>query len=159
MLNRLHRILPGIRDFVVYMGMPILLLMFMHFNIEVAKQTKATNSIVASQTKILNAIRAATDDNKLTAEQKSNLIICMLQVPVEQRSDDVLQGCRKQAETTLVASASGNTSQNQSSSVGTNPSSQPTPATTTTQPNNSQPPESPQPTVLQRILDFINPFN
>jgi hypothetical protein len=55
----------------------------------------STNQIVKSQTEILNAIKKVTDDTRLTAEQQTTIIICMLQVPQQLRTTDVERSCRK----------------------------------------------------------------
>lgn len=75
-----------------------LILMFINFNAKVVEQTKTTQNIVKSQNQILDAIKQLALDNKITSEQKANLIICMLQVPVAQRTTDTVENCRKQVE-------------------------------------------------------------
>ncbi len=92
--------MAGILDMAKAVGLPILVIMFINFNTKVAEQTKNTRDIVKSQNQILEAIKQQAIDNKLTSEQKTNIIICMLQVPVNERTPDVLVNCRKNAEGT-----------------------------------------------------------
>lgn len=123
----------------------ILVLMFIGFNKEVAKQTAVTqkiaentNKVVNSQGDILNAIKKVTEDTHTTAADQTSIIICMLQVPVYQRTIDLQSQCRK----AVAASISGSGSQTAQNSIGTSnqktTSPQPTPATTSTQANTSQ---------------------
>lgn len=69
----------------------MLVLMFVNFNVKFA-------NIVRSQNDILEAIKRQTVDNKLTSEEKTSTIICMLQVPISERTTNVLNSCRKQAQ-------------------------------------------------------------
>jgi hypothetical protein len=128
--------LSMIKEVVVYLGIPLLIFMFMHYNIEVGKQTTATQDIVKSQGRILNAIQNATLDNRLNSDQKTNLIICMLQVPIAQRNTDVLTSCRNQAantsEPTVLTPTPTSTSQpnTQAAPVTQNTSQNPTSTST-----------------------------
>ncbi len=112
----------------------VLLMMFINFNKQVAENTKAarettmnTNKIVKNQDETLKAIKQLAADTKITAEQKTNIIICMLKVPVELRTTDTLKSCRSQAE-----SAPPPPSLNSSSNTLQNSTSQTTKTNTTT---------------------------
>lgn len=128
---------------------------------ENTSQTKATadstNRIVQSQNDILNAIKQLATDTKITSEEKTSIIICMLQVPVAERTPDIEAGCRDKAQ--AQSSTTPITSQNVSQ--------KPTPQTNNPagntrdggQPQNPEPPEPPEPPgppVDEGILpDFI----
>lgn len=58
-----------------------------------------TETIVAKQDETLQAIKQTAIDNKLLSDEKTNIIICMLQVPVAERTTDTVTNCRKQVET------------------------------------------------------------
>ena len=59
--------------------------------------TSDIKNILTSQTGLLLAINQVAIDNKLTSDQKTNTIICMLQVEVEKRTQDVLSDCREKS--------------------------------------------------------------
>lgn len=69
---------------------------------ENTRQAKATatstNNIVQSQNDILNAIKQLATDTKITSDEKTSIIICMLQVPVSERTTDVETNCRRKAQ-------------------------------------------------------------
>lgn len=71
------------------------------------KTTQNTNDIVHGQTDILNAIKKLANDTKLDSNEKTNIIICMLQVPVAMRTNDLQNQCRKQVESQLTNQISG----------------------------------------------------
>ncbi len=80
-----------------------------------SKDTKAiaenTNSIVNGQDDILRAIAKGTNQGNITAQQQTSIIICMLQVPIAERTTNLLEKCRKDVEQknpTLSQSAAGN---------------------------------------------------
>lgn len=83
---------------VIGVGVVVMLVMFINLNSAVAKNTASTNHIVKSQAEILDAIKKLAVDTKLNNEQKTTTIICMLQVPIEKRTTDVLKSCRENAE-------------------------------------------------------------
>lgn len=114
----------------------VLLLMFINFNAQIAKQTEKTNELAAStndvvkgQADILQAIRQVTEDTRITASQQTAIIICMLQVPIEQRTKDLQSQCRSRAvdeahDNTLSSSkSSGHTIH---SSLNSTPKAKPT---------------------------------
>lgn len=70
--------------------------------------TMSTNRVVKGQTDILNAIKQLASDNKVDSNEKTNIIICMLQVPVAQRTTDLQQQCRQQVESEDATAAKGN---------------------------------------------------
>lgn len=61
----------------------------------VAETASNTKAIVSKQDETLRAIQKVAEDNRLISDQKTNIIICMLQVPVDQRTTDTLNDCRK----------------------------------------------------------------
>lgn len=131
-------------------GLLVLIVMFVNFNLKLADSVQAarttansTNKIVKSQNDILNAIKKLAEDNKRTSEQKTDIIICMLQVPVNQRTTNTVEGCRKQVDegtfpsSAANSSASGNTS-NKASNQPDNQSSNGSSNNSTTPSNSSQ---------------------
>lgn len=70
--------------------------------------TMNTNRVVKGQTDILNAIKQLASDNKTDSNEKTNIIICMLQVPVAMRTTDLQEQCRKQVEAQLQAANPSN---------------------------------------------------
>lgn len=101
--------------FFLLVGVWILVMLLIKFNTRVAdsansakEAANATRQIVAKQDETLNAIRTLALDNKLLSEQKTNIIICMLQVPISERTTDTVTNCRKQAESSTPPSQSAN---------------------------------------------------
>jgi hypothetical protein len=146
-----RHIFPAL-DVLKFLGIIILLFMFIRFNAAVAnnaKQTRATadqtNRIVKSQNEILDAIKQLALDNKITSEQKANLIICMLQVPVDQRTTDTLAQCRRDAEPTAS-----------NSTPSAAPSPAPTPSPTPTPSQQPNPSPNPSPSLIQQTGQFIS---
>jgi hypothetical protein len=150
------RYLTILKELVVYLGIPVLVFMAIHYNTKLG-------DVVAGQSSILQAIQKVTTDTNLTAQQQTDTIICMLQVPISQRTTDTKNQCRDNATSATIGSASqtpgsvSNKAQTPASS-----SSKPTSATPSPQPNNSPT----QPSTLQRIgntldrvTDKLNPFN
>lgn len=83
----------------VFVLLGLLLLVQGYQNATAARQnTEATRNLVARQDDILRAIAKSTEDGNATAKQQTAIIICMLQVPISQRSTDLLNNCRKQVE-------------------------------------------------------------
>lgn len=106
----------------------------------------STNQIVKSQTEILNAIKKVTDDTRLTAEQQTTIIICMLQVPQGLRTTDVEQGCRESITTGASGTSQHSTQATSNTSAGPgaksltdSSSSKGNPKSNGKQPNNPQP--------------------
>lgn len=122
--------------------------------VEIAKaNTTDIKNILASQTDLLNAIRQVTIDNNLTAKQQTDIIICMLQVPVEQRTTDLKENCRKQVEanqaTTGGSPASdGGDALQSDGNRGSSPNN--TSPGTPRQPENPQPPA--EPNMVERAI-------
>lgn len=98
------------------------------------KTTQNTNDIVHGQTDILNAIKKLANDTKLDSNEKTNIIICMLQVPVSQRTNDLQAQCRKQVESQLTNQVTG-PSFSGDSSTPTSVSPPRTPTSSATKPN------------------------
>lgn len=120
--------------------------------------TQNTNNIVKGQTDILNAIKKLANDTKLDSNEKTNIIICMLQVPVAQRTTDLQEKCRKQVEDQLnsqiinstpvvskIALPSPQVSSQKSLPVSSANTAPNVPATQ---------PDNPQPSVIQRITNI-----
>lgn len=88
--------------------------------VQLAKDnTMDIKRIVEGQSDLLIAIKQVAEDNQLISEQKTNIIICMLQVPVNERTTDTVTNCRKKVET--QPSPAQITSQPSSSSSQTPP--------------------------------------
>lgn len=166
------KIIP-ILEVVKFLLILVLLLMFISFNRQSAEQAADTKTIAASTNKvvkgqgdILAAIKAVTDDTRITAVQQTAIIICMLQVPIESRTTDLQTQCRDQA-TASDASSGGETSRSSVENSSAS-SSKSTPNTTPPQSNSSQSdnftpvvPEAPQPTgfldlVLNPLKNIVN---
>lgn len=141
--------MAGMLEIAKAMGLLVLVIMFINFNTKVAEQTKNTRDIVKSQNQILEAIKQQAIDNKLTSEQKTSIIICMLQVPISQRTTDILNNCRSQAES--GGSGIGDTP---APNPVLEPQAQTIPSQTNTQtqqPTN----QTPQPGLVQRVTDTV----
>jgi hypothetical protein len=154
--NRLLQILDIIRFVLVL----FLIAMFVNFNAKIANQTAQTqiaanntSTLVKSQARILDAIKAVTDDTHTTAAQQTAIIICMLQVPVDQRTTDLQQQCRSQVSAVSADNGAG-TGQNSSDKTFQTPSSQPTPSNGSGQSDTSQTP-SPNPKPLNCKVDVL----
>lgn len=100
-MPKIH-LLP-VLTFIKYLIGFALLLMFINFNSRIADQTKgtnelalSTNKVVKGQDDILKAIRQVTEDTRITADQQTAIIICMLQVPIENRTTNLQASCRRQ---------------------------------------------------------------
>lgn len=87
---------------------------------------KNTEVIVSKQDETLDAIKNLAIDNRLSSDQKTNIIICMLQVPVSQRTTDTEQDCRSRAQASTPApqnsltTSQNSTSQTQNKNNNTN---------------------------------------
>lgn len=134
-------------------------LAFIRFNAKLAEEfnetkqiTSSTNQVVKSQADILHAIKAVTDDTHTTAAQQTAIIICMLQVPIEQRTTDLQSQCRNAANAEAAGNASG-TSQSSTGVSGFPSSSQSTPVAPTPLSDNPQTvPATPAPTQPSKPL-------
>lgn len=119
---------------------------------QTASISASTNQLIKSQNEVLSAIKGVTDDTKMTAEQQTAIIICMLQVPVEQRTTDLQANCRKQAGVSSATSSSSGSTSGTSNSVTGNSQSSSSPNNVTNispvQPNSVQAPKG----ILQRLL-------
>lgn len=85
-------------SFLIGLGVFVLIIMFIRFNSIVAENAADTKRIVQSQSEILTAIKTQAVDNKVSSEEKTAIIICMLQVDIDQRTTDLLTKCRKNAQ-------------------------------------------------------------
>lgn len=144
----------------VFVGLILVLLLNqMQASRQIAENT---NNIVHSQSQILSAIRDLATDTKLTAEKKTNIIICMLQVPQPERTTDTITGCRAQVE----AGSSAQSSPDSSASAPVKPlMPTPPPASSPKASAASAPPPSvaaipspaptPYPDFLGRLLNII----
>lgn len=113
---------------------------------------KNTEVIVEKQDETLDAIKQLSLDNKLTSKQLGDTIICMLLVPVSNRTTQTQQYCREQAiNQTPASNEAGSTS------------SQPVPeanATPQSRSNNQSdktpnPPANPAPGPLESFWQII----
>lgn len=117
----------------------------------IADTSRNTETIVAKQDQTLEAIKQTAEDNRLLSDQKTNIIICMLLVPIEQRTADIVNNCRKQAESqNSVPAPANSTSQNSTSQQNQNTGQGSTSPTPTPAP--TQPPEPPE----ESILPFVD---
>lgn len=108
-----------------------------------AELVNNTNQLIKSQGEVLDAIKGVTNDTKITAEQQTTIIICMLQVPVSQRTTNLQQECRDSALVTESTSTSSNSSRSAQDSSGR--SGQPNNSSSSSNPTpNTAPPQSPQ---------------
>lgn len=89
-------ILP-ILEGVKYILVAVLAVLILTLMVRQSEQTRDIKLIVESQQQILEAIKESAEDANLTADQRTNIIICMIQVEIEARSPDVLNDCRKRA--------------------------------------------------------------
>lgn len=143
----------AVLDVIKFVLILVLVLMFIQFNstaVRQAEETKkiagSTNDIVKSQEDILTAIKQVTEDTRVTAQEQTSIIICMLQVPIGERSTDLQAKCRKAAEDapTIPVSEDNNSETTGTGSAG--PSSNRTPSDAQTQSFNSQNPATSTPT-------------
>lgn len=72
---------------------------------DTAAAVKNTETIVSKQDETLIAIKTLALDSKLTSKQLGDTIICMLLVPVGQRTTQTQDNCRDQAQERTPASA------------------------------------------------------
>lgn len=130
--------------------------MFINFNVRIAENSNETKmltiqtaDLVKSQDSILSAIKQVTEDTKLTAAQQTSIIICMLQVPVEERTTDLQSQCRK-AATSASPSSNGGTSSGSNSNGSSSPKNNA--SGNNSQQNISQPPKQ---NAFQRAINSI----
>jgi hypothetical protein len=111
-----------------------------------------TEKIVTKQDETLQAIKDLATDNKLTAQQLGDTIICMLQVPVSQRTPNTKEDCQKKAVSVSQPSSETNS--------GTYPSAnnQNTFQNTPSNNNKNQGTAPPNPSIYSRITDGIQDF-
>lgn len=79
--------------------------------IDSTKSIGKLNNLVIGQSTTLTAIESATKANKTNSDKNGQTIICMLQVPVEQRTTDTEAKCRKQAEAQTIPAPANNAPQ------------------------------------------------
>jgi hypothetical protein len=152
----IQRNIFNVLDVFKFIGIVALVLMFIHFNAVVAdnaRSTKAeatsTNQIVRSQGEILDAIKQLAIDNRVNSDEKTNIIICMLRVPVSQRTTDVLNNCRVQQVPSMTTPNTPTSSSSSPSSTPATSSSQTTPSTQDATPSHPQ-------TLLKSLKDLLN---
>lgn len=127
---------------VIFFGFAILNLQ--QDNQKLLKDTQATvkntETIVQKQDETLDAIAQLAVDNKLTSKQLGDTIICMLLIPVGQRTTDTQEQCRTQAvmQTSDTSSPVAQASPQRSSTSTSTPAPQPS----QNQENTSQEPEN-----------------
>lgn len=151
-----------ILDVVKFLLVLMLLIMFVNFNAQAAQQTadthriaESTNNVVKSQHDILDAIKKVTDDTRMTAAQQTAIIICMLQVPVSQRTTDLQAQCRDEVKVEDASSGAGTVSGSTDTTFECS-SCNNTTTTNNTQSDSSQAPPAVQPSFLERLLSPVN---
>lgn len=151
-LGRFKRNIGGFLYVARVLGVLILVIMFINFNSQLAAQTQNTREVVKSQNEILEAIKQQAIDNKLTSEEKTSIIICMLQVSIEERTTDVLNNCRDEA----LAGGNGITDPTEDSIKSNNTQSNATPSggTGITNEETATTPQ-PQPGTVQQVLNSV----
>lgn len=75
-----------------------------------------TKSIVSKQDLTLSAIEALARDTKIESKQKTDIIICMLQVPVGERTTETVANCRKSVESRSTTESQPHATSNENSS-------------------------------------------
>ena len=160
---RFHQFMIVLRE-----GMPILLLgMLIFFGLAIlgfqrdnqvlledtGAAVENTETIVAKQDETLQAIKDTATDNKLLSDEKTNIIICMLQVPVSERTTDTVTNCKKQvSESPSTVQVPTQTSPSPKSNTAPT-QNQSQPQTTTEQPEEK--PKSVVPFVDEPILGCV----
>lgn len=105
-----------------------------------------TQAIVAKQDQTLVAIKDLSLDNKLTSKQLGDTIICMLLVPVGQRTTQTQDNCRQEAINRTPASDTAGSTEEQ-------PVVNPQPAKETPAPTPQPQPDKP---LTRRLLDNLH---
>lgn len=151
------QVLEAIKYFILF----VLVLMFINFNTQIVKQTEntnklaeSTNQVVKGQGDILKAIKQVTEDTRITANQQTAIIICMLQVPIDARSTDLQAECRKQADVVqdnIVYKDNTVVPQSSSNSTPTTQQKQSNNSQTTTPTNTTSPSKLCVPLVLVKL--------
>lgn len=159
---RVHQVYVFLREAMPLMILGILVFFgaaiigFQQDNKRLLEDTRSTaentEAIVDKQDETLQAIQQLALDNKLTAKQLGDTIICMLLVPVHMRTTETQEQCRQQALNTLPnsnvlppASPSGDSSNPQAPRGGSNNGGSG---------QNNPPPEDP-PSLLEQALDVV----
>lgn len=129
----------------------VLLILFAYFaygNFQFQKNNQnillGIASIQKKQDQSLQAIKDVTTDTRLTAERQTAIIICMLQVPIEQRTPNLLENCRQKSDrlpVSIIQQAAPTIAQKPSASNPSQPSATTTPQTPASQPPASKPVE------------------
>lgn len=155
--NRLLALL----DVLKFTLMLLLFLIYIILNAKLAHQTEATKviaentqTVVQSQADILAAIKQVTTDTNVTAAQQTAIIICMLQVPIENRTTDLQAKCRAQAKA-VASNNSAETAQDPTGISSPGSSTNTTPKATPPQSDNSQNSQTDQRSNIEKFLDKI----
>lgn len=120
---------------------------------------KNTEVIVEKQDETLDAIRQLSLDNKLTSKQLGDTIICMLLIPVNQRTTNTQEVCREQAvNQTPASNEAGSTTAQPVTAPQSDNQPQPDQTPTSVQPTPSGPLESFWQIITQPVSDIINLF-
>lgn len=164
MKTRYHfpRLLPAL-NVLKFLLVVLMVILFINFNAKIAheqSQTQAiaqsTNRVVNGQRDILNAIKQVTDDTHTTAAQQTAIIICMLQVPVDQRTTNLQEQCRTSVvDASNDAGTSKSSTQKSAGGSSSNSSSNTPPAQSNSSQNqggNSPSGGSSQPGFFQRNI-------
>lgn len=162
MKYRVHQFYNVLREampvmiFIMLIFFGAAILGFQKDNNRLLEDTRATvrntEVIVEKQDETLDAIRQLSLDNKLTSKQLGDTIICMLLVPVNQRTTQTQEECREQAVSQTPAS-------NETGSTPTQPIPEPSSAPQSR--SNSQPEAEPTPepqdemNPLESLIDWL----
>ena len=100
---RIHKIGNWLDQLIPYFSfIGIIIALFVAFAVYgISKDTNATAKntqiVLTKQDQTLDAIKQLSVENKLTSKQLGDTIICMLLVPVGQRTTETQSNCEKQA--------------------------------------------------------------
>jgi hypothetical protein len=167
-IRSLHQHLDGIKDICFYLGIPILLFMFMHFSFEIAKQTIATAQVVEQldqdQAHRDKAVQDLKDDN---AHQ--TLLMCKIfltgQIELSDQDTVIVEDiCRDRITKLSQPQPQATTAPSGQQSAEPSHSSVATPGQSGTMPVKEAPQSSPTPVkrvqnTLDDILNVLNPLN
>lgn len=153
---RIHRFYIFLREampimiFIMLIFFGAAIIRFQRDNQYIIRDTQATvkntETIVVKQDETLEAIARLAADNKVSGDQLREILLCMLIVPIEQRTYDVANRCREQGL--------GSAAQENIDSPPPSPQAQTLPPANT--PSPVVEPETPHPTPPQSILPFVD---
>lgn len=149
---RIHRFYKFLKE-----AMPVMIfLMLIFFGAAIIgfqKDNRAllqdTKSIVSKQDLTLSAIEALARDTKIESKQKTDIIICMLQIPVSERTTETVANCRKSVEERSTTESQPHATSNE------NATNQAQPTVANSNAPSSTPQPAPQKSVVQRVGEQI----